>query len=394
MLGTKGLPRISAIGGVERGVLEMGQRLVSLGHEVIVYERARSFGTRMEDGIIVRSVPFVDWKTLAGWSHIALSLVDTLLRFRGVTVYHVHNAANGFFCLPLRLLTQARVIFHVHGAEWRAKKWGILMASLFRASCMLGAIAAHEVASVCLRGVRAINSLPGLGRKTWLIPNGVPRRRPRDLPSPQGIEGHVGLEPPFILYAGRLVPHKRVDLVIEAFKQIESNTRLLIAGSGSHSDAYVASMKFLARDDPRIIFAGPVDFATLTNLYSCCLAVVLPSEAEGCSNVLLEALGFGCCIVASDIAENLAVVGDAAAIFKSGDSGSLVQTLNRVMRDGSEVIRLRRAAQARSRELADWDVVTNNFLQLYAGELARPLNASGLARQTRPIDASGSRFLQ
>src|SRR5208282_1149931 len=80
MLGTKGLPRISAIGGVERGVLEMGQRLVSLGHEVIVYERARSFGTRMEDGIIVRSVPFVDWKTLAGWSHIALSLVDSLLR--------------------------------------------------------------------------------------------------------------------------------------------------------------------------------------------------------------------------------------------------------------------------------------------------------------------------
>jgi glycosyltransferase involved in cell wall biosynthesis len=381
MLGAKGLPGVPGSGGVERGVREMADRLVSLGHEVIVYERARWFATRIEDGIIVRSVPFVDRKSLAGWSHIALALADSLARLQAVTVYHVHSAQNGGFCFPLRLFTGARVIFHLHGAEWRAKKWGTIMASLFRGSCMLGAIAAHEVVSVCQRGVRAINSLPGLEHKTRLIPNGVPRRTPRDPSSPQSIEGGAIEEPPFILYAGRLVPHKRIDLLIEAFKQIKSNAQLLITGPGSHCDSYVTSMKDLARSDSRISFAGPVDFATLISLYRRCLAVVLPSEAEGCSNVLLEALAFGCCIVSSDIAENLAVVGDAAATFKSGNLGALTQTLSRVLRDRSEVIRLRGAAQVRSRELADWDTVTDDFIQLYEGELTRPIAASTLPRQ-------------
>jgi glycosyltransferase involved in cell wall biosynthesis len=371
MLGAKGLPGVQGGGGVERGVREIADRLVALGHEVIVYERARSFGTRIEAGIIVRSVPFVDRKALAGWSHIALSLLDSLARLRGVTVYHVHSASNGFFCLPLRLFTGARVIFHLHGAEWRVRKWGTLMATLFRASCVLGGIAAHEVASVCMSGVRAMNSLPGVRRKTQLIPNGVPRP-PDDHSCGQTVAGAAGSAPPFILYAGRLVPHKRIDLLIEAFRQVDSNAQLLIAGPGSYCDAYVASLKDLALGDSRIVFAGLVDFATMNILYRRCLAVVLPSEAEGCSNVLLEALGFGCCIVTSDKAENLAVVGGAAAVFKSGDSSALVRTLNRVMCDRAEVIRLRRAARIRSREMADWDAVTRSFLQLYAGELTSP----------------------
>ena len=118
------------------------------GHEVIVYERARSYGARIEDGIRVRSVPFLDRKTLAGWSHVALSVIDSLLRHRAVTVYHLHGAQNGFFCLPLRWLTRARVVFHLHGAEWRARKWGKMMSGLFRFSCAFGALGAHEVGSV------------------------------------------------------------------------------------------------------------------------------------------------------------------------------------------------------------------------------------------------------
>jgi glycosyltransferase involved in cell wall biosynthesis len=208
-----------------------------------------------------------------------------------------------------------------------------------------------------------MNSLPGVRRKTQLIPNGVPRP-PDDHSCGQTVAGAAGSAPPFILYAGRLVPHKRIDLLIEAFRQVDSNAQLLIAGPGSYCDAYVASLKDLALGDSRIVFAGLVDFATMNILYRRCLAVVLPSEAEGCSNVLLEALGFGCCIVA--------VVGGAAAILKSGDSSALVRTLNRVMCDRAEVIRLRRAARIRSREMADWDAVTGSFLQLYAGELTSP----------------------
>ncbi len=322
MLGAKGLPGSSGSGGVERGVGEVARRLVAKGHEVIVYERARSYGTRIEDGIRIRSVPFLDRKTLAGWSHVALSVIDSLLRDRAVTVYHLHGAQNGFFCLPLRWLTRARVVFHLHGAEWRARKWGKLMSRLFRCSCAFGALGAHEVGSVCTRGVMAIRRLPGTARKTWLIPNGMPDHRRQFQPiSDAPIE-----ERPFLLYAGRVVPQKRLELLIEAFKRIDSNAQLLIAGTTSHTDSYLASLKNSSTGNPRITFLGALDYESLSNLYQRCLALVLPSEAEGCSNVLLEGLSFGCCIVTSDIAENLAVVGAAAAIFTSGDLNALTKT--------------------------------------------------------------------
>ena len=56
VLGAKGLPGVRGSGGVERGVNGVARRLVSAGHEVIVYERAAVFGTRRGDGVIVRSV--------------------------------------------------------------------------------------------------------------------------------------------------------------------------------------------------------------------------------------------------------------------------------------------------------------------------------------------------
>ncbi len=387
MLGAKGLPGSSGSGGIERGVSEVARRLVAKGHEVIVYERARSYGTRIEHGIRVRSVPFLDRKTLAGWSHVALSVIDSLLRHREVTVYHLHGAQNGFFCLPLRL-TGARVVFHLHGAEWRARKWGKMMSRLFRCSCAFGALGAHEVGSVCTRGVMAIRRLPGTARKTWLIPNGMPHHRRQFQPiSAAPIE-----ERPFLLYVGRVVPQKRLELLIEAFTRIDSNAQLLIAGPTSHTDSYLASLKNSSHENPRIIFLGALDHESVSNLYQRCLALVLPSEAEGCSNVLLEGLSFGCCIVTSDIAENLAVVGNAAAIFKSGDLNALTQTLSRVMTDKAKVDRLRSAALVRAAELADWDIVTENFLRLYTGGSqdghgpgAHPKEISWLQREKAPI---------
>ncbi len=372
IIGAKGLPQVSGGGGVERGVHEVARRLVSAGHEVIVYERGRSFGTRREDGIVVRSTPYLNRKNLAGWSHVLVSVADSLVQYRRVTAYHLHGASNGFFCLAVRLLTGARVIFHLHGAEWRAEKWSRLMAAVMRVNFVVGALAAHEVASVCARCLRALESFPFLRRKMWLMPNGIPARdRGRSANATRLANGIADSEPPFLLYVGRLVPQKRIDLLIRAFRQIDSNIRLLIVGPGSYSDRYVTLLKELAADDPRIAFSDQVDFATLGELYRGSLALVLPSDVEGCANVLLEAIAYECCIVTSDISENQAVVDDAAALFKAGDLDSLVAALRTVVMDGSENARLRRAARSRSQKLPDWDAVTRDFVRLYTNS-SRP----------------------
>jgi glycosyltransferase involved in cell wall biosynthesis len=367
VLGAKGLPGVRGSGGVERGVNEVARRLVSAGHEVIVYERARCFGTRREDGVIVRSVPYIDRKNLAGWSHVVVSLIDSLVHDRQAAVYHLHGAPNGVFSLPLRLLTRAKVILHLHGAEWRTNKWSRPMAAAIWLSCLIGALGAHEVASVCAHCLKVLSATRFLRHKLWFVPNGLPSRnldqscKAGKLPS-----GLSNSEGPFILYAGRLVPQKGVDLLIRALKTIEPRIRLLIVGPESHCDRYVTYLKELAANDSRIAFVDQVDFATLGELYRRSLALVLPSYFEGCSNVLLEALACGSCIVASDIPENQAVVGEAAALFRAGDLDSLREVLNRIVVDSSENARLRGAARSRSQTLADWDIVTRDFLRLYA----------------------------
>ena len=61
----------------------------------------------------------------------------------------------------------------------------------------------------------------------------------------------------------------------------------------------------------------------MAELYSNCYAFVLPSEMEGLSNALLEALSYGNCIITSDIPENLEVIEDAGLSFRSTNVHSL-----------------------------------------------------------------------
>jgi glycosyltransferase involved in cell wall biosynthesis len=356
IVGSKGYPSAGGAGGVEQGVMHVAEQLSTGGHDVIVYERGPR-GMRREGRVTIRSVPFVDCRTLASWSHIVLSLIDARRHLRSVDVYHVHCAQNGFACVPLRW-TGARVLFHVHGCEWRAKKWGVLMSLAIRLNCMVGAVAAHSVVVVCERSRRFLDGTEMLRRKTRLIANGVPS-------SLLAIDARRAQRRRDLLFVGRLVPQKRLDLLLQVMRDLPHGVTLTVVGPMSHCDAYAQSLVASVSDEPRVRFLGQLDRQAVTELYARCLAVVLPSDHEGCSNVLLEALAAGCCIVASDIPENRAVTGDAATLFAPGDAQSLRSALLRLIRDQSEAARLRIAARERAATLPTWETVTHELAAEY-----------------------------
>jgi glycosyltransferase involved in cell wall biosynthesis len=359
ILGSKGYPSVAGAGGVEHGVMHVAEELSNAGHDVIVYERGPR-GKRREGRVTIRSVPFVNRRTLASWSHLLLSLLDAGRHLRAVDVYHVHCAQNGFACLPLRF-TGARVLFHIHGCEWRAKKWGLLMSLAIRLSCVVGAIAAHSVVVVCERSSRFLAGTPRVGRKIRLIANGIPSHLiALDVSRPQ-----LRLD---LLFVGRLVPQKRLDLLLQAMRDLPPELTLTVIGPTSHCDAYAQSLVASAANDPRVRFLGQCDRDTVAGFYARCFAVVLPSDHEGCSNVLLEALAAGCCIVASDIPENRAVTGDAAALFAAGDGEALCSTLLQLLANRSEAARLRMAARARATALPRWEAVAGALAAEYLGE--------------------------
>ena len=361
VLGAKGLPDADGAGGVERGVAQLGARLSARGHDVVVYARGRGFSSRRMAGVRIREVPFVSTRRLAGWSHLLVSLVDALLHERRVDVYHVHCAQHGVFCIPLRL-TGARMVFHLHGCEWRARKWGRVMAGLIWVSGWLGVRVAHATAAVCRESIEALAGRSRSRARCSYVPNGVPDelREPRSRD-----ERDPTLPRRFLLYAGRLVPQKRVDLLLQAMSRLPADVELVIAGQTSHCDDYVAKLRRLAGHSRRVHFVGHVPFERLARLYAQCELVVLPSESEGYANVLVEALASGCAVVTSDIEQNREVVGECGALFRCGDADDLARVLSGLLADPDALAALRSAARRRADQLWSWDAVTDCFLKLY-----------------------------
>jgi glycosyltransferase involved in cell wall biosynthesis len=154
----------------------------------------------------------------------------------------------------------------------------------------------------------------------------------------------------YVLFVGRLVPEKQVDLLIRAFGRVDTPLRLVVAGGSSFTDAYVTELDRLAAADPRVLLTGPVHGALLDELYSSALAFATSSSLEGAPLALLEAISTGLPVVASDIAPHLEVLGGEThgrRLFAAGDEAALATALERVIADGEEG----RAAAAQLREL-------------------------------------------
>lgn len=110
---------------------------------------------------------------------------------------------------------------------------------------------------------------------------------------------------------------------MEAFKEVKTDKKLVIAGGSSDTDDFTAELKNLAEGDDRIIFTGFVQGQLLDELYSNAYIYTLPSDLEGMPLSLLEAMSYGNCCLVSDIPECTEVVEDKAIIFKKSDVSDL-----------------------------------------------------------------------
>ncbi len=124
------------------------------------------------------------------------------------------------------------------------------------------------------------------GRETHFIPNGVNRPEVREA---KLITDHFGLEKRFL----HIVPRssgagKGIRYLVEAFKNVKTDKKLVIAGGSSDTDSFMEELKDLAKGDDRILFTGFVQGAMLDELYSNAYIYTLPSDLEGMPLSLLE----------------------------------------------------------------------------------------------------------
>ena len=365
MLGHKSIP--SRQGGIEIVVEELAVRMAALGHQVTIYNRSGHHVSGKEfdqkklreyKGIRMKYVPTIDKKGLAAMSASFFAAVAAA--FGKYDVVHFH-AEGPCAMLWLPKLFGKRCIATVHGLDHQRAKWG----KFASAYIMLGEKCAVRFADeiiVLSEGVQKY-FLDTYGRKTRFIPNGV--NRPV-LHEAEIIKNKFGLEKDtYILFLGRLVPEKGLRYLIQAFKQVKTDKKLVIAGGSSDTDEFAGELWEMAKDYDRIIFTGFVQGQELDELYSNAYVYTLPSDLEGMPLSLLEAMSYGNCCLVSDIDECASVVEDKALIFKKSDVNDLKEKLQLACDQPKIVEQMKAEAADFICGKYNWDDVVKETLSLY-----------------------------
>ncbi len=368
MLGHKRIP--SREGGIEVVVEELSTRMAALGHQVTCYNRGghhvsgREFDeaqTKEYKGVALKTVPTLNKKGLAAMT--ASVTASIAAAFGKYDVVHYHAEGPSFMCWLPKLLGK-RVIVTVHGLDHQRAKWGKLASTYI----MLGeknAVRFADEIIVLSRGVQHY-FWDTYHRKTAFIPNGVkePKVREADL-----IKEKFGLErDSYILYLGRIVPEKGETYLIQAFKQVHTDKKLVIAGGSSDTADYMRQLKEMADGDERIIFTGFVQGRLKHELYSNAYLYTLPSDLEGMPLSLLEAMSYGNCCVVSDIPECTEVVEDHAVTFQRGNIEDLWGKLQMLCDHPEKTAEYKKTASKYICGKYDWDAVVKKTLRLYRGQ--------------------------
>ena len=357
-------------GGVEVVVTELARRMAALGHEVTCYDRSGSdvmtgdaadTRERIVDGVRVVPVKTIDKKGLAALSSSYFATKAAIKDHPDVIHYHAEGP-----CVPLPLAKRAgiRTVATIHGLDWQRAKWGKLASTYIKMGEKAAATKADGLVVLSKSAQDYFKDV--YNRKATLIPNGISKKvtRPANL-----IRGKWGLEKAsYILYLGRLVPEKRPELLIEAFKKLDTTKKLVIVGGSSDTSDFERSLHDLAKGDKRIIFTGFVSGVPLEELYSNCYAYVLPSDVEGMPMSLLEAMAYGCCCITSDIPECVDVFAGNGLTFEKGNVDSLRSVLKTVLSDNAHAKISGNAAKAHVEKTYDWDSVVERTLAVYKGE--------------------------
>lgn len=363
-----GQKRLSREGGIEIVVKELATRMVENGHEVTCYNRSGHHvsGNEFDDtyekdylGIKQKSVPTIEKKGLAAVS--ASFFAALCSAFGRYDVVHIHAEGPAFFCWIPKLFGK-KVIVTVHGIDWQREKWKSGFGSKFIRQGEKNAVKYADEIIVLSKGVQTYFD-DTYGRKTRFIPNGVTRPEVRQA---EIITDKFGLtKDSYILFLGRLVPEKGIRYLIEAFKNVKTDKRLVIAGGSSDTDEFADELKELAKGDERILFTGFVQGQELEELYSNAYIYTLPSDLEGMPLSLLEAMSYGNCCLVSDIDECTEVVENKALIFKQSDVNDLKKTLQEVCVRADAVEMLKKQAADFICNKYNWDEIVQATLKLY-----------------------------
>lgn len=366
MIGHKVVP--SRRGGIEKVLTSLCPLLVELGDEVTCYNRTSDkieneyLGTVKYGafkGVKIKNAFTLNVKGIAAM--MASFTAAIAVSFKKYDVVHFH-AEGPCAALWIPKLFGKKCVATVHGLDWQREKWGKGFASKyikFGEKCL--AKYADEV--IVLSQAAYDYFKETYGRETVIIHNGIEKPEKKEL---NLIEKEFGLiKNEYIGIISRLTAEKGIHYLIDAYKKVKTDKKLVIVGDTSDTDDYVALLKEKAGDNPNIIFTGFQSGERLEELYSNAYIMALPSDLEGMSMSLLEALAYGNAVLCSDIPENTSVAEDRAIYFKKSDVDDLAEKLQTLCNDSEKVAELKNGVDEFILSRYNWKDIAVKTSNLY-----------------------------
>jgi len=357
ILGSRGIP--AAYSGYETMIEALAPRLADRGWPVTVYCRSHyvSRSLRSHRGVDLVVLPTLRTKYGDTPIHTLLSCLHATLFMRGARTALVVNGANALF-LPVLWPRRIRTALHVDGIEKQRAKWGwpgrLVYAASERLACLLPGVTVTDA------DVIADHYRTRYGRRSEMIRYGV---EPEPLPA-HPILDELGLEPRrYFLYVSRFEPENNPHRVVAAYRRVGGDLPLVMVGDAPYATEFIARMKQTA--DPRVRFPGAVYGTGYRGLLSSALATVHATEVGGTHPALVEAMGYGNCVLVNDEPANRETAGDTGVYFQVEDEGSLTAAFESVRSNPERARRHRERAARRAQQEYDWDRVTDRYEALF-----------------------------
>lgn len=361
-IGQKGIP--AKFGGVEKHVSDLATKLAGLGHEVIVYTRSNYTDPDLLEykGVRLINLPNIATKNLDAISHTFLACLDLIFRRKKVDIVHFHSIGPSSLIWLIRLFKpKTPIVSTFHTQCYFHKKWGVLARTYLKLGEYVCCKFSQKVIVVSKTLKKYVDKKYGI--ESLNIPNGV------YLPSlikPSIIKEKWGLSSEsYILFVARLIRHKGAHYIIDAYKKLKTDKKLVVVGGGFFTDKYVSEVQEMAKDNENIIVTGEQSGKALAELFSNAYCFVQPSESEGLSIALLEAMSYRRMVLSSDIPENKEIVLDNGMTFENKNINSLAEKLQYLLSHPDLVKEKGDKGHSHVAKYYNWNIIVDDILNVY-----------------------------
>jgi glycosyltransferase involved in cell wall biosynthesis len=363
-IGQKGIP--TTLGGVEKHVECLASKLAEKNHEVFVYVRNNYTKKYLNEykGAKLIHLPSIGTKHLDAISHTFLATLHAIFQDYDVIHYQAIGPTSLSFLIEI-FKPETALIATFHCQDYFHQKWGWFARNYLKFGEFMTCKIPDK--TIVVSNVLGLYVKRAYRKEAKVIPNGVSVNltSERNLLSEWGIQKNG-----YILSVSRLIKHKGIHYLIEAFKNLEDKNltrgkKLVIVGDGFYTDDYVNYLKVLAVGSKNIIFTGAQNGEALDQLFANAYLFVQPSDSEGLSITLLEAMAHGKAVLSSDIPENMEPLGGNGFYFRQGNTRDLEEKLLQLL-DNPQILD---EVGQKAREVAEkdyaWEKIADKTESLY-----------------------------